>query len=354
MNKKIIVVIGQGRSGTSLIMQFLSSLNISTTTCQIDSNNNNPKGFWEDKEIVELEREFLEKKKPAHLPIPAEDFGNEDAFHLKTRIKEILLKSLEGSAHIFALKDPRISLLFPIWKKVFSECGIEPLYIFACRAPEAFIDSNKIILGDSITQEALEWEWYFRTVSSFYHTNSRIFIAHYEDWFTDPDKQASMLSEYIGIDSDIYIRNTIDPKLNRSGKTNITIANSCVSKAYGIIANLKGTDFTTREVQSTMERLWNDIWAHIYWLYPEFSWRNRRINILENNSEALSSEIQKRGKLIHQKNEEIKKLTHRHNEIIHQKKEEIKTLEQIINEIKSSKFWKARKCVQNIRNKFAP
>ncbi|MBU0944987.1 MAG: sulfotransferase [Proteobacteria bacterium] len=324
MNKKIIVVIGPGRSGTSLIMQFLASCNISTTTRQIESNNSNPKGFWEDREIVNLEREFLEKKKPAHLPIPVEDFEREDALCLKSRIKEILLKSLDNSAGLFAIKDPKITLLFPIWKKIFYECGLEPVYIFACRNPGAFIDSNIKILEDKVAQEVLEWAWYYRTVSSFYFTDSELFVVHYEDWFVDPQKQAALLLDYIGVDcqlGELDIFNTVDKSLNRSTTNNIVLINSCVRKSYSFISRLKGSNFVSHEVQKEMGGWWNDIWDHINWLYPEFRWRNRRINELEKSIELLRMEL-------------------------------IKTKEPVPGEKKAGFFWKGRRIYQKVKKIF--
>jgi hypothetical protein len=349
MHKKIIVVVGPGRSGTSLIMQLLSSFNISSTTYPIDSNDNNPKGFWEDKEIVKLEREFLEKKKPAHLPIPTGDFEDEEALYLKNQIKEILLDSLEKSEGLFAIKDPKITLLFPIWKKIFYECGLEPIYIFACRNPTAFIDSNKKILGDKITQEVLEWEWYYRTVSSFYFTDSKIFIVHYEDWFADLYKQAYNLLEYIGIGYEKDIVNAIDHSLNRSGEKNIILSNSSTIKCYDLVSRLKGTEFIADEIQLKMESLWDGIWDHVNWLYPEFKWRNRRINILENNIKLLNATLSEKNEEIENKDKEIKK-----RELdINQKRQNTLKLEHSLSEIKASNLWKVQIIFQKIRNKLS-
>jgi hypothetical protein len=55
----IVVVLGSGRSGTSLLMQVLASLGMRVSAELIEARRDNPQGFFEDAPIVRAQADLL-------------------------------------------------------------------------------------------------------------------------------------------------------------------------------------------------------------------------------------------------------------------------------------------------------
>jgi hypothetical protein len=121
--KKLIVVIGMHRTGTSLITRGLQVMGVNLGDNLLPAMADvNAKGFWEDADINALNISMLHA------------IGSE--WDYLTRITEAnvqqlqqqgfflqaveLLRQKTAQAHIFGLKDPRIAKLLPFWDQVFS------------------------------------------------------------------------------------------------------------------------------------------------------------------------------------------------------------------------------------------
>lgn len=57
--KRIILVVGPGRSGTSVLTKGLSTLGVLLTASSLDSFSHNPKGDWEDPQFQNFNHEIL-------------------------------------------------------------------------------------------------------------------------------------------------------------------------------------------------------------------------------------------------------------------------------------------------------
>lgn len=57
--RKVVVVLSPGRSGTSLLMQVLAGLGMKLSENLIGPHHENPDGFFEDAEIVELHKQLF-------------------------------------------------------------------------------------------------------------------------------------------------------------------------------------------------------------------------------------------------------------------------------------------------------
>lgn len=63
-SRHVVVVLGVGRSGTSLAMQALDTLGVHTSDNMIPPNVSNPKGFFEDADIVNIHKSLLSTLAP--------------------------------------------------------------------------------------------------------------------------------------------------------------------------------------------------------------------------------------------------------------------------------------------------
>jgi len=121
-----VLVIGMHRSGTSALSGVLEGLglNAGAPEAMMSSDTGNPEGYYEQRPIVDLNEEILE----AHggrwdsPPLLAAGWANElDADQYIARAEGLLARSFSGRH--FVLKDPRVSLLLPMWRKVLLDRG---------------------------------------------------------------------------------------------------------------------------------------------------------------------------------------------------------------------------------------
>ena len=120
MTKKLVVVLGMHRSGTSAVTRGLSFLGVDLGVSFIPSQKDNVKGFWEDKDFKELNEEML--KSLGHdwhtLKLLNGDKLCDQLKAYRTRALDLLKTKICHSV-VFGVKDPRFSLLLPFWRDLF-------------------------------------------------------------------------------------------------------------------------------------------------------------------------------------------------------------------------------------------
>ena len=120
-NKRVVVVLGMHRSGTSAITRGLQALGVNLGQRLLPSQPENPKGFWEDIDINALNIELQ-----AALGQYWHSFGNmgqELADRSRwepfvDRAKKLLQEKMVET-EIFGVKDPRMCRLLPFWQSIF-------------------------------------------------------------------------------------------------------------------------------------------------------------------------------------------------------------------------------------------
>jgi hypothetical protein len=244
----VVVVLGSGRSGTSLLMQVMVGLGLAVSENLIPANVSNTEGFFEDFEIKEIQDELYRcLHAPPFLPLPKDWLDSDYARIAKKRLSEVLNNQIQGGSRIFGMKDPRISTFLPLWTRVFNPLRVVPKYILAVREPRSVIAS--FIRQYNNPGHVAELVWLLRMLESLENTASDCFITHYEDWFTKPEALAQGLLAYTGLDqtfkadvSEVLAR-TVKPNLNRASKDDYEVKNPYVLKLYAALKSCSGADF---------------------------------------------------------------------------------------------------------------
>ena len=124
-SRKLIVVLGAHRSGTSLCAAAVESLGADACLGKHYANEENQKGFFEHPEIVDFNNRLLE-----FLGGSWDNPLFDGAAHLAGRDLNqwendaaALITVLYGAAPVAVLKDPRMCQLLPFWVEVFSGAG---------------------------------------------------------------------------------------------------------------------------------------------------------------------------------------------------------------------------------------
>ena len=135
---RALIVLGMHRSGTSALAGLIHQSGVAMGSSLMPGCARvNDKGFWEHKEIVAIHEQLLKEMgynwdDPRVLP----DQWWETARNQSYIEKICRVLDLEfGSESLWALKDPRICRLLPLWRQVFSRLGVKPLFLHIVRNP---------------------------------------------------------------------------------------------------------------------------------------------------------------------------------------------------------------------------
>jgi hypothetical protein len=180
-----IVVLGMHRSGTSVVTEIIRALgsHAGESAALTPPDIFNPGGYWEHKPAVELDNEILDALSanwtdrivhadPARLT--AEQRGT-----YVTRAKEAT-QSLRGHGS-FVIKDPRMSLLFPLWREALGD----PVCVIVWREPVAVAQSLLTRDGQPLLSGLAAWEHHCRTILRDTEGLPRLLVS-YEALVADP------------------------------------------------------------------------------------------------------------------------------------------------------------------------
>lgn len=194
--KRIVVILGMHRSGTSAMARGLKALNV-----ELGDNllppvaNNNERGFWEDQDIYRLNERLLAKAGNGWDRLSAIDSGLliRDEFAAERREATQLLEQKLAASPLFGFKDPRTSVLLPFWKCVFEDLELDESYLIAVRNPYEVAES----LGKRDRFDAdfgiglwLKYSW----AAIIHSTGKRRIAVGYPRLIDDPALQLARLS----------------------------------------------------------------------------------------------------------------------------------------------------------------
>lgn len=248
-SRQVVVVLGSGRSGTSLLMQVLVKMGMQVSEHLIPANASNPEGFFEDAELTDRHAELIANLGSfGNLPLPDDWLTQQAAKTAVTELKQLLEARLSRTqAAVFGMKDPRISMLLPLWLRIFNRLRVVPRFVLSVRAPHHVVAS--MVRQYDVQWEVAELGWLTRTLESLEQTAADCFIAHYERWFTDTDAFAEGLLSFTGLDRTLtddrsaMLSQVIKPNLNHAKPDAGAIQNPFVKKLYAALQDCQGADF---------------------------------------------------------------------------------------------------------------
>jgi hypothetical protein len=139
---RALIVIGMHRSGTSALTRVVNILGaaLPSQLLELDPaipHETNELGFWEGLEVNTLNNEFLSSIGSSWddtARIPETVFRSDAARSMRDRIVRHLEAEFKD-APLFAIKDPRIARLAPLWIEALKAFGAEANFILAFRNP---------------------------------------------------------------------------------------------------------------------------------------------------------------------------------------------------------------------------
>lgn len=136
---RAICILGMHRSGTSTITRALNLVGayLGDEKDLIAPAPDNIEGFWELKDIVDLDDRILHHFKmswDASHPLPEGWYLTSELRPLKKEAVDLINRHFSG-CRLWAWKDPRTTVLFDFWKDAVREARVDLAALFAVRNP---------------------------------------------------------------------------------------------------------------------------------------------------------------------------------------------------------------------------
>jgi hypothetical protein len=130
-----VFVLGMHRSGTSLLSGSIAQAGIGIGASAMPAAPDNPKGFWENQKVVDLNERILNQlglSWSSWQPLPFDWLTSDVLIPLKQEIAQILRNEFEGM-NAFCIKDPRLCRLLPVWLQVCTQEKINTTVVLTSR-----------------------------------------------------------------------------------------------------------------------------------------------------------------------------------------------------------------------------
>ena len=228
MDNRLILVVGSGRSGTSLFSGILKALGCHVPQPEVEADNTNPKGFGEPQWVVDFHTRLLAQAKVQTAdarPVAWSDtakVGLDRAVEDELRVW--LKKEFDNGDHV-VIKDPRILWFLPLWTTVGNHLEVGVRYATVLRHPKEVIKSKLTYYGENLnpTNRAAGWVNTMLYTERATRVGQRTFTK-YEDLLTDWTVELAKVSNALDLKTlervtSAQVRTAsqlVDPKLRRS------------------------------------------------------------------------------------------------------------------------------------------
>lgn len=201
--RRLIVVLGMHRSGTSAITSGLEALGVDLGESLMPPLANvNDKGFFEDVHVTQLNEELLKaigSRWNSLSLVPEAALADEGLAPYKARAVALLRSKLGNRP--YGLKDPRISRLLPFWQVVFSEVGASVSYVIVLRNPLSIAASLK--KRDELAAEASHYLWLEHMIPAVLGTHGcQRVVVSFDSLMSGPKVQLARMATHLGLPFD--------------------------------------------------------------------------------------------------------------------------------------------------------
>ncbi|HEU5139906.1 MAG TPA: sulfotransferase [Bacillales bacterium] len=174
---KAIGILGSGRCGTSMVTRAISFLGVDIGSEFVKKNKTNPKGFWENKDIVKIHKQI--KSELGKRPFPDGWENKESIQPMKRELKELIEDQFLGK-DLWGWKDPRTTESLAVWKEILRELDVSANYIIMVRNPIDVAASYQEAYNRKESRAIRQWQ--MRTLLALRGTNNenRIIIDYDE------------------------------------------------------------------------------------------------------------------------------------------------------------------------------
>lgn len=286
--KRVVMVLGMARSGTSTICRGLHAIGVDLGDKLLRPDARNPKGFWEDTDVTfKINRGILKMfNHPWIFDGLVEHMRQQDHRGLndfKNYAVMLVRERLAGN-HCWGFKDTNTAVLMPFWHTVLREAGVEDSYVIALRNPLGCAYSN--IRHSNLELEGGLLGWLKNMILALDGTQGKKrVVVSYERMLESPQHELLRMRRELGIYGedtkgiDEFINTFLDKKLHHHVYDDAELANHPAISAvplcrrvYSLMSRLAADtlSFADDEFFAECQAVKNEF----YHLYPLYQYAN--------------------------------------------------------------------------------
>lgn len=225
--RRLILVAGVGRSGTSLFTSILGQAGFHVPQPEVDADSTNPKGFGEPKWAVDFHgRQLRARRVSVWDSRPSAWVDTARAVEDPAALAELRgwLKVQFVGRDAVVVKDPRIGWFLPLWARAAEDIGVDVSFATMLRHPAEAVSSAITWYGDWQSPASRTVSWLNIMLETEYATRGkrRVFVR-YDDLLTDWSGQVARTGgalsipalEHLDDETRAAIDAFVDPTLHR-------------------------------------------------------------------------------------------------------------------------------------------
>jgi hypothetical protein len=203
--RRIVVVLGMHRSGTSATMNVLNALGVPLSDDLMPPTQFNEKGYFESQTIARIHDDILKSfgqtwsSSSITTPLPPQWWKQPAVAAMKQQLIAYVDAQFEKAGAIWGFKDPRTARMLPLWNEIVADMGLDPKFVLVSRHPRDCAQS--LFARERVNSIHAELLWLEHNADAIAYTNGKIdAIVEYSRWFAEPVAQAQYLIEKLGLE----------------------------------------------------------------------------------------------------------------------------------------------------------
>ncbi|PWE21738.1 hypothetical protein DF188_05865 [Aliarcobacter skirrowii] len=340
MKQTCILVLGMHRSGTSALTGTLGLLDIYLGKELLKAGDDNQKGYFENMSLYKTNEKILQSIDSSWDDM----FYREEFLETITEINALkeAIKDEFGSSKLFAIKDPRLAYLFPLYERALNELDIDIKIIIPYRNPIEVANSLKKRNDMPPEKAMLLWAYSFLLSEKFSRKYDRVFTS-FNELIDEPKNVVSDIAEKLSLnlidkynEKEISIKEFLEPNLKHH---NISLADTKKNsiKIVKEILNLKDK-FNTSDLSKEFDLLRDELFSYQKLFYNED---------LRNQKQELNQTKQELNQTKQELNQTKQELNQTKQEL-NQTKQELNQTKQELLGVYTSKSWKLTRPLRKI------
>jgi len=198
MRFDVVVVLGMHRSGTSALTKGLVLFGVDLGKNLMAPQEDNPKGYFEDAELVQINDRILAKGCSHWSSIQFLDpkflSGPELSEERMSAGNWLNMKVANGNP--VGLKDPRLCRTLPFWQPLFAEARLRVGYVLAYRAPMEIAASLQKRNGFGLSYGVDLWAAY--AADALFHIQGKSWIAvGFPQLLEEPRRELARIADFL-------------------------------------------------------------------------------------------------------------------------------------------------------------
>jgi len=255
--KRLVLVVGVGRSGTSLLAGVLGQLGFHIPQPEVVADETNPRGFGEPRWVVDFHTRLMRRLRVIVFDARPVAFEKTASVDDDEELRAWLAGEL-AQADDVVVKDPRVGWFLGLWQRACADAGARTAQITMLRHPAEILLSARKSYGDWQTDasRAAAWLNVMLETERVTRGTARAYVR-YEDLLADWRGQVDRVGRALDLplltgiapERAAAVDAFVDPRLHRAraGGDELDVPASVrdlCERVYGLFLALAGPEVT--------------------------------------------------------------------------------------------------------------